>query len=90
MGRKGLIGLAEALIRLTLEPLPEGGFVATSEDVPGLIAQGRTIAETVEIAQDVARRIAESMVEHGDPLPPAFERSPQGGVTVLTPVTLGR
>jgi antitoxin HicB len=80
----------EALIRLTIEPLPEGGFVATSEDVPGLVAQGRTVAEAVEIAQDVARRIAESMREHGEPVPPALERGIEGGVTVVTPVTLER
>ncbi len=64
----------ESLIRLRIEPLPEGGFVATSPDVDGLVAQGRTLAETVEIARDVARRIAESCIEHGDPLPKAFQR----------------
>lgn len=80
--------MAEALIRLTVEPLAEGGFVATSEDVPGLVAQGRTIAETVEIAQDVARKIAESMREHSEPLPLALERCVEGGATVLTPVTI--
>jgi len=64
----------ESLIRLQIEPLPEGGFVATSPDVEGLVAQGRTIVETIEIARDVARRIAESCIEHGDPLPKAFRK----------------
>jgi len=49
----------EKLIRLHIEKLPEGVFLATSEDVPGLIAQGRTIAETIEIARDVARKLFE-------------------------------
>jgi len=62
----------EVLIRLELERLPEGGWLATSEEVPGLVAQGRTIAETLETARDVARKLAESCVEHGDPLPPAL------------------
>ena len=62
----------EAIIRLELEPLEEGGFVATSPDVPGLVAQGRTIAEVSYIAQDIARKIAEMCLEHGDPLPPAL------------------
>ena len=33
---------------------------ATSEQVQGLVAQGRTIAETLEIARDVARILLES------------------------------
>ena len=66
------ISMAESTIRLHIEPLDEGGYVATSPDVPGLVAQGRTLAEVAEIAQDVARKIAESCVEHGDPLPPAL------------------
>ncbi|MHC1610282.1 MAG: type II toxin-antitoxin system HicB family antitoxin [Candidatus Methanospirareceae archaeon] len=40
----------------------------------GLIAQGRTIAETMEIAQDVARKLIESYIEHGDPLPFEIEQ----------------
>jgi predicted RNase H-like HicB family nuclease len=63
----------ESLIRLEFEPLPEGGYVATSPDVPGLVAQGRTLEETMEIARDVARKIAESCLENGDPLPSVFE-----------------
>ena len=67
-----LRGMKEALIRLHVEALDEGGFLATSDDLPGLLAQGRTIAETTEIAQDVARKLVESYLEHGDPLPPAL------------------
>ncbi len=55
---------------IQIEPLEEGGYLATSEDLQGLIAQGRTAAETMEIAQDVARKLIESCLEHGDPLPP--------------------
>ena len=61
--------MSEILLRLRLEALPDGGYLATSDFLPGLVAQGRTIAETVEIAQDVARRLIESYQEHGDPLP---------------------
>ena len=59
----------EFFLELQVEPLDEGGYVATSRDFPGLVAQGRTLAETVEIAQDVARRLVESHIEHGDALP---------------------
>lgn len=65
--------MSETLLKLQIEALEEGGYVATSAQVPGLVAQGRTLAETVEIAQDVARKIMESCLEHGDPLPEAFQ-----------------
>jgi predicted RNase H-like HicB family nuclease len=62
----------EVTIRLHVEPLDEGGYVATSPDVPGLVAEGRSIVEAVEIAQGLSRKIAESCLDHGDPLPPAL------------------
>jgi antitoxin HicB len=77
----------EATIRLHVEPLDEGGFVATSPDVPGLVAEGRTISETTEIAQGLARKILESCLEHGDPVPPALASMvSKGAVDLLVPV----
>jgi len=38
-------------------------FLATSHDVPGLIAQGRTVAEALDIARDVARKLIEARRE---------------------------
>ena len=61
--------MSEIMLNIELEPLEEGGYLATSSDLPGLIAQGRTVAETMEIAADVARKLIESCLEHGDPLP---------------------
>ncbi len=62
----------EVAIRLHVEPLEEGGYLATSPDVPGLVAEGRSIVEAVEIAQGLTRKIVESCLEHGDPLPAAL------------------
>jgi len=59
----------ECLLPIKIEPLEEGGYLATSEVLPGFLAQGRSITETLEIAQDVARKLVEPYVEHGDPLP---------------------
>ena len=50
----------EGTINIQIEKLPEGLYLATSEQVQGLVAQGRTIAETLEIARDVARILLES------------------------------
>ena len=65
----------EVPIRLRIESLEEGGYVATSLDVPGLVAEGRSVTEAVEIAQGLARRIVESCLDHGDPLPRVFKKS---------------
>lgn len=50
----------EKVINLHIEKLPEGVYLATSDNIQGLIAQGRTIAETIEIARDVAKKLIES------------------------------
>jgi predicted RNase H-like HicB family nuclease len=77
----------EATIRLRVEPLEEGGFLATSPDVPGLVAEGRTITEATEIAQGLARKIVESCLEHGDPVPPALAPiATKGLIDLLVPV----
>ncbi|OFZ69482.1 MAG: DUF1902 domain-containing protein [Betaproteobacteria bacterium RBG_16_58_11] len=52
----------EHLLNLHIEHLPEGVYLATSDDVQGLVAQGRTIAETIEIARDVAKKLIEAQV----------------------------
>ena len=67
----------EIIVSIEIEPLEEGGYLATSDDLQGLIAQGRTIAETMEIAQDVARKLVESYLKHGDPLPEKIASSLQ-------------
>ena len=78
----------EATIRLHIEPLEEGGYVATSPDVPGLVAKGRTVTEATEIAQGLARKIVESCLEHGDPLPPALSHMAAGAIDLLVPVAV--
>ncbi len=53
----------EQIANLHIEKLPEGVYLATCENIPGLIAQGRTITETVEIARDVAKKLLEAQAE---------------------------
>jgi predicted RNase H-like HicB family nuclease len=53
----------EKIVRIHIEKLQEGFYLATSEDVQGLVAQGRTIAETIEIARDVAKKLLEASEE---------------------------
>ncbi len=44
-------------ITLDIEKLPEGYYLATSREVQGLVAQASTFEKTVEIAEDVARKL---------------------------------
>jgi len=74
--------MSEFLLSVKIEPLEEGGYLATSVELPELLAQGRTVAETLEIAQDVARKIVESYLDHGDPLPDVLKTSILGNVPI--------
>ena len=66
----------EVVVRIHVERLPEGLFLATSEDVQGLVAQGRTVAEALEIARDVAKKMMEHRIglESTPLLPKAAEQ----------------
>lgn len=66
----------ELAIRVQIEQLPEGLYLATSGELPGLVAQGRTVAAALEIARDVARKLIEARREReGMPmLPTTSER----------------
>jgi predicted RNase H-like HicB family nuclease len=58
----------ERIINIHVEKLPEGAYLATSEDIPGLVAQGRTAIESLEIARDVARKLMEARAERSGDL----------------------
>ena len=80
--------MKEIFLAIHIEALPEGAFLATSEELPGLVAQGRTAAEAMEIAQDVARKLVESYIEHGDELPSALRVATPATGDVRIPVSL--
>jgi predicted RNase H-like HicB family nuclease len=59
----------EKIVNIHVEKLPEGLYLATSDDIQGLVAQGRTIQETLEIARDVAKKLLEAQDGKIIPLP---------------------
>jgi predicted RNase H-like HicB family nuclease len=65
----------ELAIGIHIEELPEALYLATFDELPGLVAQGRTVAETLEIARDLARKLLEARRERDDvpQLPGAIE-----------------
>jgi hypothetical protein len=62
----------ERTINIHLENLPEGVYLATSDNLQGLASPDRTVAEVLEIDRDVASRLikAQSNVN----LPPMVDQ----------------
>ena len=79
--------MSEYLIPIKIERLEDGGYLA-SDTFQGLVAQGRSIAETMEIAQDVARKLVKSYIEHGDPLPYEIKPSKKVIQDVKVPISV--
>jgi len=62
----------ERIIHLNVEFLPEQVYLATSDDPQGLLVEARTMAEVLDIADDIARILIE--LEGGDAtVPRRFE-----------------
>ena len=57
------------IIRLQIEHLPEGVYLATSEDVRGLVAQADTLPELLELVPQLVAMLDELRAEHGWDMP---------------------
>ena len=71
--------MATYRITLEIEHLPEGPYLGTSPDLPGLIVQAETAEEVIRLAPDIAADLIQVMQEMGQPLPTQL-------VTLLTPL----
>lgn len=74
----------ELAIQIHVEELPEGLYRATSDELPGLVAQGRTVAEALEIARDVARKLIEARRER-DGMPALHTTNERREFTIVVP-----
>jgi len=83
-----LAEVEQVAIRVRVERLGGGRYLGTSPDVPGLVAEGRSVAEAVEIAQGLARKIVESCAAHGDPLPRVFRNKQKSNQEFRVPVSV--
>jgi antitoxin HicB len=54
---------------VTLDPDPEGGYVAHIKDLPGCFTQGETLEETMANIQEARELWIETAYEMGDPIP---------------------
>ncbi len=76
----------EIIFKLKIERLPEGVYLATSDEIPGLIAQGRTIDETIEIAKDVARKLYDSYIDRKEKPPFKISSDDKFEMNIAVPV----
>jgi len=58
------------LLKVEVESLEDGRFLAVCPDLQGCHAEGDTISEALDNVEDVARVIIELCMEKGQPLPP--------------------
>lgn len=76
-------------IRLTLEPLGGGAYLARSPDVPGLNAEGKILEATVELAKLLIRDLVTFWRDEGIGLPAALADAVEDRpVDLLIPVEL--
>lgn len=57
--------MATYRITLEIEHLPEGPYLGTSPDLPGLIVQANTAEEVIRLAPDISHDLIEVMQESG-------------------------
>jgi predicted RNase H-like HicB family nuclease len=68
---------------VTLHPAPEGGYVAEIEDLPGCLAQGKTVSEAYEMI-DIARKMwLEVAYEDGQDIPPPRDDEEYSGKFIV-------
>jgi len=66
------------------EPAEEGGFVVTVPKLPGLVTEGDTFEEAMEMAKDAIKGYVEVLQEQKEEIPDPDDKS----ITALIDVTL--
>jgi antitoxin HicB len=59
--------------RVIIKPDEDGVFVAECPSLPGCISQGSTRSEAKENIAEAIAGYLDSLVEHGEPIPPSIE-----------------
>jgi len=66
------------MTHLRIVRLLEGAYLATSDEVPGPVVQGRTETEVIETSHDVERTLSEAHAERDEKPVPRRPREPHG------------
>jgi antitoxin HicB len=76
-------------IRIQLEPQPEGGWMITSPDVPGLVTEADTPQEIEANVRDAFQTLMESYEAPGTEMPASLRSVPTVPFTIETLVAAG-
>ena len=68
--------MATYRITLEIEHLPEGPFLGTSPDLPGLIMQAASPEDVIRLAPEIAHDLIEVMRETGQLMPAGLQPLP--------------
>jgi predicted RNase H-like HicB family nuclease len=58
----------ELQLTISYEPMPEGGYLARVQEVPGALSSGETREEAREMVLDALRELVLSYMEHPEPM----------------------
>ena len=64
--------MTEYIINIKIKRMEEESkvyYLATSDDIQGLVVQADTIHKAIEYAEDAIKNLIELAIEDGDPLP---------------------
>ena len=75
-------------LQIEIEPLEEGGYLATSPVLPGFLVEGETMEEVLHEAPIVAQALLEALRDLGKPLPATLQPI-SIPFTTQVPVSLG-
>ena len=67
--------ICDYVVKVKIQPLKEGGFLATCPELPGVLAEGRTIPEVIDYVEDVIRVAIDFMNEKKIPIPDAIKKT---------------
>ena len=63
------------MLKVEVEREEDGRWIAEVQELPGVLAYGRTQEEAVRRAQALALRVIADRLEHGEPVPKGLEIS---------------
>jgi antitoxin HicB len=76
---------------MTIDPDPEGGYVAQIKDLPGCLTQGETLEETISNINEARELWLETAYEADDEIPlPSTEETYSGKLLLRMPKSLHR
>ncbi len=69
MKKQTPIHVGDYSFTILIEPNDPDGYLVTCPALPGLVTEGDTLDEALEMAKDAIEGYLISLIKHGDPIP---------------------